>query len=382
MTNDQPDQPDESDLPDQSDRPVHPVALCARTPSPDTPPPPLPIPSSGLRKLLAPALCCIAAGLLISLLPILLLLKNGQRPVWIADSDELLYLTIAGQSYFEHPFHLGDPILQGHSGRSMYPWIQLAPGILPASLLHLGPLAIGFFWRAFAGFSMGLGIFLVLWKIIRRPWMAAAGAIWMLSDAGMLTGQPFFQHLAAMRKLALVRGDYLIAGEPQIMRLWRIITPGLSLVYLLIFLFALLHLRASPSRRSTAFAGIAFGLLFYVCVLLLDGRRAGARGLRRLGQRPPAFRHFYGPDREFYRDPSHLQRFLAQKLDRPRLARAGSVRAHPPFLPPDPVHRSRWPPHDLPVLGPGPAPGFIAGLGAGVFRNDSRQPPDRHGAAN
>lgn len=193
-----------------------------------------------------------------------MLLMKGQRPVWIADSDELLYLAIAGQSYFDHPFHLADPILQGHSGRSMYPWIQFAPGILPACLLHSGPLSISLFWRAFAGISMGLGIYLVIWKIIRRPWMAAAGATWMLSDAGILTGQPLFQQLAAMRKLALVRGDYLIAGEPQIMRLWRIITPGLSLVYLLIFLFALLHLRASPSRRSTVFAGSVFGLLFYV----------------------------------------------------------------------------------------------------------------------
>jgi hypothetical protein len=185
--------------------------------------------------------------------------------VWIADSDELLYLAVAGQSYFEHPFHLADPMLQGPSGRSMYPWIQFAPGILPARALHLGPLAIGFFWRAFAGVSMGLGMFLALRKIIRRPWLAAAGATWMLSDPGMLTGQPFFQQLAAMLKLApLIRGDYLIAGEPQIMRLWRIITPGLSLVYLLLFLIALLHLRSSPSRRSTVFAGIAFGLLFYV----------------------------------------------------------------------------------------------------------------------
>jgi len=217
-----------------------------------------------LRELAAPALWCVGVGLLVSLLPVLILWMKGQPPVWIADSDELLYLAVAGQSYFGHPWHLADPILQGHSDRSMFPWIQFAPGILPACALHLGPLAIGFFWRAFAGASMGLGIFLVIWKIIRRPWMAAAGATWMLSDAGVLTGQPVFQHLAAIRKLALVRGDYLIEGEPQIMRLWRIITPGLSLVYLLAFLFALLHLRASRSRRATVFAGMAFGLLFYV----------------------------------------------------------------------------------------------------------------------
>lgn len=206
----------------------------------------------------------MGVGLLISLLPVLLLWKHGQRPVWIADSDELLYLAVAGQSYFDHPWHLADPILQGHSGRSMFPWLQFAPGILPASYLHLGPLAISFFWRAFAGVSMALGIFLVLWKVIRRPWLAAACTIWMLSDAGIVTGQPLFQQLAAMRKLASAGGDYTIAGEPQIMRLWRIITPGLSLVYLLTFLFALLHLRASRSWRSTVFAGAAFGLLFYV----------------------------------------------------------------------------------------------------------------------
>ena len=240
-------------------------------PAPSLAPAVADIPTGSLRKgggawrgLFAPALCCVGVGLLIALLPALILWMKGERPVWIADSDELLYLAVAGQSYFDHPFHLADPILPGHSSRSMFPWMQFAPGILAASALHLGPLAIGFFWRAFAGISMGLGVFLVIWKIIRRPWMAAAGATWMLTDAGMVTGQPWFQQLAAMRKLALVRGDFLIEGEPQILRLWRIITPGLSLGYLLLFLFALLHLRASPSRRATVFGGLAFGLLFYV----------------------------------------------------------------------------------------------------------------------
>ena len=180
-----------------------------------------------LRTLLGPALCCVGVGLLISLLPSFLLLIKGHHPVWLADSDELLYLAVGGQSYFGNPWHLADPIFQGHSGRSMFPWIQFAPGILAARVLHAGPLAIGFFWRAFAGFSMGLGFFLVLWKIVRRPWLAAAGATWMLSDAGVVTGQPLFQHLAAVRKLALARGDALIQGERQILRLWRIITPGL-----------------------------------------------------------------------------------------------------------------------------------------------------------
>jgi hypothetical protein len=194
----------------------------------------------------------------------LLLLMKGQHPVWLADSDELLYLAVGGQSYFDHPLRLADPILPGHSGLSMFPWIQFAPGILAARVLHAGPLAISFFWRAFAGFSMGLGFFLVMWKIVRRPWLAAACTMWMLSDAGTVTGQPLFQQLADVRKLAVVRGDFIIPGEPQILRLWRIITPGLSLVYLLVFLFALLHARASPSRRSTVIAGMAFGLLFYV----------------------------------------------------------------------------------------------------------------------
>src|ERR1700722_1834921 len=97
------------------------------------------------RTLWAPALCCVAVGMLMSLLPLLIPLTKGQRPVWIADSDELLYLSIASQAYFSNPFHLSDPIVPGHAGRSMFPWIQFAPGILPAYFLHLGPLAISFF---------------------------------------------------------------------------------------------------------------------------------------------------------------------------------------------------------------------------------------------
>lgn len=217
-----------------------------------------------VRRLWLPALCCVAIGLLISLLPDLLVWKHGRGAEWIADSDELLYLAFAGKSYADHPLRLADPIFAGNSGHTMYPWIQFAPGILPAYLFHLGPLSIDFFWRAFAGFSLGLGIFLVLWKIIKRPWIAAAGAVWMMTDGGMVTGQPVFQQLVMLARLATAGPNFTVGGEPQMLRLWRVITPGLSLAYLLAFLFALLHLRESRNRRAILFAGVMFGLLFYV----------------------------------------------------------------------------------------------------------------------
>src|SRR5438105_2621594 len=71
------------------------------------------------QDLLAVLLCTVTGGLL-SVLPHLLWWHRVGAPVWIADNDELLYLSYAGRAYRSHPFHLEDPVPAG-GGSSIYP---------------------------------------------------------------------------------------------------------------------------------------------------------------------------------------------------------------------------------------------------------------------
>src|SRR5260370_39818701 len=61
----------------------------------------------GRNDFLAAALC-VAIGVLLAVLPHILWWFRLGSPVWIADYDDLLYLTVASRSYHEHPTYLSD----------------------------------------------------------------------------------------------------------------------------------------------------------------------------------------------------------------------------------------------------------------------------------
>ncbi len=58
--------------------------------------------------------------------------------------------------------------------------------------------------------------------------------------------------------------DHLLASKPNLMPHWRIMTPGLSLAYLLLYVLALLRALDHRTRSSLLVAGVACGLLFHV----------------------------------------------------------------------------------------------------------------------
>jgi hypothetical protein len=212
-------------------------------------------------KFAAPA-ACILFGLLISIMPHLLWWPSLGSPVWIADNDELLYLSHAGQAYFNHPLHISDPIFVSDRP-TVYPWLQLAPGIAIAKLFAFGPLAISLIWRAWAGVTIALGWYLLAKFYIRRPWLAFALSAVLLADVGLTPARPVLRQLVTTVQVILEHTDNILDRNPQIHLEWRIITPGLSLGYLLLHIWLVARAREVPDRKRILLAGTGLGILFY-----------------------------------------------------------------------------------------------------------------------
>lgn len=181
-------------------------------------------------------------------------------PAFVADRDELeLYLPTSTRAYLEHPWHLEDPVPPG-GGRTMFPWLQLGPGILLARACGAGPLGVSLAWRLLAGLLIGGLSYVALRQVLRRPTVALGLSLWLLADLGLVFGKPLTYHLGAL--LGLWRGDEAyLSGWPKLHANWRLITPALSWPWLLgvAILWTRLALRPTPRRR--ALAGAALGLL-------------------------------------------------------------------------------------------------------------------------
>jgi hypothetical protein len=230
---------------------------------------------------------CAAAGVLLAVLPHLIMLYETSSPLYVADHDDFLYLSVAAQSYYAHPLSLADPMFQDSTKKSMYPYPQFAPGILGARFLAGSPLWINLFWRVFAGLSIGLAWALLLGEVVQRRSLATCLGVVLLSDMGLLSGHLFIKPALTALELIFGKSGAVLAGNPQLLPQWRIISPGLSLAYLLFFMWALSSLRNQWNPNRLVVAGLSFGMLFYVyfyywtaaaaalalCFLLDTGRR-------------------------------------------------------------------------------------------------------------
>ena len=241
--------------------------------------------STFLRADLAAPVICILFGLTISVMPHLVWWAQTGSPVWIADNDELLYLSYASQAYFNHPAYLGDPVLTVH-GPAMYPWLQLVPGVLVAKLLGLGPLAISLIWRAWAGASIALGWYVVAKLYVKETWYSAALSGILMADCGLVAAHPFWRQTLIVTHLLAGRTQGILDRNPAIHAEWRIITPGLSLAYLLLHIWLVARARQVPSRQRILLAGLGLGILFYAyffywtaaCLALLVALLLDAKG--------------------------------------------------------------------------------------------------------
>src|SRR5262249_52748018 len=157
---------------------------------------------------------CTLIGVSLAVLPHLLWWPELGTPVWIADNDDLLYLSYAGQAYDNHPAKLGDPILVT-GGTGMYPWLQLGPGVLLGKAFGLGPMAVSLIWRAWAGLSIALAWYLVIRAYVSGPFWAAVVVAGLLADIGLLTGHLLVKQFVVLYHLLSGQYPELLAGKPD-----------------------------------------------------------------------------------------------------------------------------------------------------------------------
>jgi hypothetical protein len=210
----------------------------------------------------APVIVVVTVGVLISALPNAIGWWKVGYPVWIPDGDERFQTCLASQAYFNHPMYLSDPVF-ATGGVSLYPWLPILPGEIIAKILHLGPLGINVVWRVWSGVAIALGFYLVVGHYIKRPWINAALAILLLSDRGLRGGRFLIPQLSALWNHVFSQNPSPL-GDRLGMSAWRIGTPGLTLVYLLLHVWLLARARDRPSWSRLALSGLGFGLLFYV----------------------------------------------------------------------------------------------------------------------
>ena len=215
------------------------------------------------RADLIAAAICVIAGVIISTLPHLVEWWRSGHLVWIADYDDLdVYLLIASNAYHRHPSYLTDPYCLGRS--SYLPWLQIVPGVFITRLLGLPPTYIGLIWRIIAGAAMGAVWYLIFRLYLRERWLAVSLALFALFDAGTLDGRPLVEHVADFIRLGFTSPGILLPhpGLPRIDSAWRIMTPGLSWPFLFLYVWLMGRAIKMPSRGSTVWAGIGFGLCF------------------------------------------------------------------------------------------------------------------------
>jgi hypothetical protein len=202
-------------------------------------------------------------GLLISTLPhIIWFIKTGD-PAWIADSDDILYLSYSANSYYNDSLNLGDPVLIS-GGVTKYPWIQFIPPVLLAKLLGIAPVHINIIWRIWAGITMPLGFYAVTRLYTKNTWVALCASIFLMTDIGVFSATLGYKHFITASQIATDNAKEIFQTYPKLMTQWRIISPGISVPFLLLHIYLLQRANLKPSRDRIFWAALGLGSLFYI----------------------------------------------------------------------------------------------------------------------
>jgi len=213
------------------------------------------------RGEILPITACIIVGLAMALLPAIIQWFKLGYMIWIGNGDELFMLALRSQAYFNHPAYLSDPVLAS-AGVSLFRQLPLLPGVWMAWVLGLGPLGIDVCWRILGGFSLAVTWYLLIRQSVPRPWIAAALAIVMLVDVGLLSAGLFFRQVQVLS--SVLTGSFNPVVGDFVHSEWRVATPALTMAYLLFNLWLVTRARQTPTRRSLVLSGVSFGLLFHV----------------------------------------------------------------------------------------------------------------------
>jgi hypothetical protein len=185
------------------------------------------------------------------------------RWIYLADKDNLLYIQLAARSYYRHARYLADPVDPRYE--SYFPWLIYVPSGAAARILGLDVFDITILWHVWSAIGLAAGFYLFFYYFTGRRWIAAVASVFAMSDAGMITGQPLFHHLVMLVEVwPGAAADILHQWPPVFLTQWRIVDPALGLPFLLLHVIAIRMARRRGTLARIAFAGITFGILFYV----------------------------------------------------------------------------------------------------------------------
>lgn len=213
-------------------------------------------------------------GALFSTLPhIMQWLATGSY-VWFVDYDELeLYLPSAAQAYFNGWWNAGDPLFKEYKA-TVYPWMQMMPGVLLAKTFGLDVAGISVVWRFLAGALTALGwIVFFRFGLRMRIGITVLLSCLLLTDAGVLAAKPFLNQWRMFWMYLSGSMGPLLESSTLLHQEWRIISPGLSFYAMLIYLACLYRSLVGASSfnfnsimrdRHTYFSIFSLGYLFYI----------------------------------------------------------------------------------------------------------------------
>ncbi|MGB9381447.1 MAG: hypothetical protein WCB16_12550, partial [Candidatus Binatus sp.] len=138
---------------------------------------------------LVPVLLCVAAGLALSTLPFALWWSRLGSWIYIADDDNLYYLQLAAQAYYNHAWYISDPAY-ATAFPSAFPAVEFVPAVIAARVAGLGPFSINMIWHVWAGIAATLGTYFIFWRGLKTRWAAAFCAILLLSDSDHRWAEP------------------------------------------------------------------------------------------------------------------------------------------------------------------------------------------------
>jgi hypothetical protein len=223
-----------------------------------------PTPWRRARPELLAALLCAAVGMLLAIAPHLAMLWRHGTPDYLADYDEMLYLSIARAGYYGEGA-LRDPYsVPSRRVPSLYAWTQFVPLAVVASALGWPLVSLGMIWRIVGGLAMGASLYALFRRVMAstsRPVAWAVGCTLVcLADRGWIGGRTIVGDLDLVRHM--LEGTVAMT-KPDALAQYRVVTP---LVNLPAFL-GLLAVACAPTHRRGR--GIVLGsVLLALCVYL------------------------------------------------------------------------------------------------------------------
>lgn len=208
-------------------------------------------------------LICAAVALFVFTLPDQIWWNRTGALSWVCDYDDVLYLAVASQAYFNHPLYLADPA-RAVNGPALYSWIPCVPGVMLARLFGLGPIGIALVWRVLAAVSIASGWYLLVRRGAGSALIAGAVVLLLIADTGAMFGVPLWFPYLVTNEVRHGVSEWLRTPFRPAGVQWRVTTPGLIFLFIAVYLAVLMQARAQPQKRWIAAAGAMFGMLFYV----------------------------------------------------------------------------------------------------------------------